>query len=229
MLADRMRMAGSKQKDPFTKALLHMDGANGSTIFKDEAGKIWTPTNATIATAQSKFGGASGYFNGTGWIDTPAHDDFSVGSGDFTVDFWIRPLNSTQGYIFGQSNSTGTAATTSMLMFINSGGDLHFTFQSSPTAWAGVGAFGVVANNNWYHVAVVRNGNNLMGFLNGVLGKTTDITGKSIQASIYKFAIGRRGESATTPYSGYIDEFRFTKGNARWMENFTPPTAPYAA
>lgn len=30
--------------DQFTKSLLHFDGANASTIFTDESGKIWTRT-----------------------------------------------------------------------------------------------------------------------------------------------------------------------------------------
>ena len=41
----------------------------------------------------------------------------------------------------------------------------------------------------------------------------------------------RIGDTSVTadPYqfNGYIDEFRITKGIARWTENFTPDTSPY--
>ena len=59
--------------DSYTKALLHMDGADGSTTFIDESGKTWTRAgNAQIDTSQYKFGGASGLFDGSGdWVDTP--------------------------------------------------------------------------------------------------------------------------------------------------------------
>ena len=44
----------------FTKSLLHFDGADTSTTFTDESGKVWTPAaDAQIDTAQSKFSGAS--------------------------------------------------------------------------------------------------------------------------------------------------------------------------
>ena len=50
----------------FTKLLLHCNGTDGSTTFTDEIGKTVTANgNAQIDTAQSKFGGASGLFDGT--------------------------------------------------------------------------------------------------------------------------------------------------------------------
>ncbi|MDI6787615.1 MAG: hypothetical protein QME51_04520, partial [Planctomycetota bacterium] len=78
--------------DAYTKALLHFDGTDASTTFIDESGKIWTRYgNAQIDTAQSKFGGASGLFDGAGdYITTPDHNDFNLGSGNFTVDLRVR-------------------------------------------------------------------------------------------------------------------------------------------
>ena len=49
--------------------LLHGDGTNGSTTFKDDSINNHTITaygNAQISTAQSKFGGSSIYFDGNG-------------------------------------------------------------------------------------------------------------------------------------------------------------------
>jgi hypothetical protein len=47
--------------------------------------------SAQITTGQSKFGGASGLFHGSGdYLSTTDSDDWTFGSGDFTIDFWVR-------------------------------------------------------------------------------------------------------------------------------------------
>jgi hypothetical protein len=49
--------------DAYTVALLHMNGADTSTTFTDEAGTAWTAAgNAQIDTAQKVFGTASGLY-----------------------------------------------------------------------------------------------------------------------------------------------------------------------
>jgi hypothetical protein len=89
-------VAAADGNDAFTKILLHMDGTNGSTTFTDTnaggSAHTWTANgNAQISTAQSKFGGASGLFDGTGdYITTPDHADYTLGSGDFTIDLWFN-------------------------------------------------------------------------------------------------------------------------------------------
>jgi len=74
--------------DSYTKLLLHMDGADGSTTFTDEAGHTVTANgNAQIDTAQNVFGGASGLFDGSsGYLTVPDSEDWNFGTGDFTFD-----------------------------------------------------------------------------------------------------------------------------------------------
>jgi hypothetical protein len=69
--------------------LLHMDGTNGSTVFTDlsPVPKVVTRFgDAQISTAQSKFGGSSAYFDGTGdYLTVASSADFGFGTGDFTI------------------------------------------------------------------------------------------------------------------------------------------------
>ena len=81
-----------------------MDGTDGSTTFTDAIGThtVTAVGNAQIDTAQYKFGGASGLFDGTGdYLTIPDHADFNFGAGDFTIDFWVRfnAINTAQAFI----------------------------------------------------------------------------------------------------------------------------------
>lgn len=91
----------SEGNDTFTKALLHFDGAKFTTAIVDSnAGgspHVWTAVgNAQIDTLQSVFGGASLLLDGTGdYVTTPAHADFNLGSGDFTIEGRFRCISTT--------------------------------------------------------------------------------------------------------------------------------------
>lgn len=218
-----------KGPDSFTKVLLHLDGANASTVITDEIlGKTWTANGgAKISTAQSKFGGASVLFNGsTDWIDTPDHADFALGSGNFTFDFWIRraAINSLQN-IFGQNDSSLSTAALSIMCWVGSNNKVVIDFYG--TSNKELTSVGLISDTNWHHTAIVRNGNTLFLYLDGIQDSSIDVTGLTANDSSNKFAVGRAGEYTSTPFNGYIDEFRFSKGVARWTTNFTPPTAPY--
>lgn len=79
--------------DANTKILLHLNGEQGSTTFTDESSKAWTKVgNAMITTGQYKLGGASGQFveATNDWIHTPDHADFYIGTGDYTIEFFVR-------------------------------------------------------------------------------------------------------------------------------------------
>lgn len=75
---------------------------------------------------------------------------------------------------------------------------------------------------------MVRNGDDLMCFIDGTqIGTTQDLAGASFFNSAYKFQIGAFNNTSN-PWNGWIDEFRLSKGIARWTGNFTPPVAEYA-
>ena len=212
----------------YTKSLLHFNGANNSPTFTDETGKVWTRNgNAKISMAQSKFGGASGLFDGTGdYIRTPAQADFSFGTGDFTIDFWARIAiggGTTHVCSIGQ-------------YYTNSGGLINIGLSPwmivGRIAVAGSGlnfGFGNFASiqNTWAHVAVVRSNGSLRGYLNGVAYGTPATSTHNISITtatdIGAYAVG----GSVYYFNGNIDEFRISN-TARWTANFTPPTSEYS-
>ena len=222
-------MAGN---DSYTVSLLHMNGADASVVFTDEAlggTHTWTTYgNAQIDTAQSKFGEASGLFDGAGdYIDTPDSTDWTMGNGDFTVDSWFRPASLTSNVcLIGQSDSAASGTTVSFYIYQTASTVLGKVFYGGTGITASSAT--VLEINTWNHVALVRNGANLTIYLNGVAGGTIGNIGtETINDSANKLAVGRIGENNGYYFNGWIDELRISKGIARWTANFTPETGEY--
>lgn len=208
--------------------LLHMDGSNGSTTFTDSSSNSLSVTangNAQISTAQSKFGGASGYFDGSGdYIATGTDAALTFGSGSFTIEFWIRPTGTqpTNPRIIGNLSANAFVAGDWVLTQ-----DLNYGFYvasysgASPLVSLGSSA----TNDVWTHIAIVRDGNDFEMFKDGVSVSTNTWSG-SLDSGTRRFVVGSSGQT-TEFWKGYIDDLRITKGVARYTANFTPPTAAF--
>ena len=217
--------------DSYTKLLLHGDGTNGSTVFIDSSGAPKTVTasgNAQIATTQSKFGGASMSFDGNGdYLTVPDSTDWDFGSGDFTIDFWMRANSLQDGAIVARS-----WVNRSWMLYLGADGKLWSTLSSNGTTWdvwTGTTSAGAISANTWYHIALVRSGNNFTTYINGTSAIATT-TSASIFDSSNVLHIGGEVDSGTWySFNGMLDELRISKGIARWTANFTPPTNPYVS
>jgi hypothetical protein len=211
--------------DAYTKVLLHMDGADASTTFTDESGKAWTRQgDAQIDTAQSKFGGASGLFDGAGdYVTTPNSADFDFGTGDWTVDFWIR-RDGTKAYPGVITTATGVGTGWGIGLG-NSDNKVRYRWNGTVKILTA----GTIADLTWTHVAVVRNGNTIKVYINGTAdANTDDCTGDSINDDNSGAGVGLWSlDEALYYWKGWIDELRVSKGIARWTANFTPPTSDY--
>ncbi len=226
---NNLRAAGTTVGDvyfPQTKLLLPFDGTNGATTTSDLSNSNHTATfigNAQISTAQSKFGGSSLYFDGSGDLLTlPDSSDWDVGSQSFTAECWIYPVASpNQPIIMGQWNNPYSW----VLLFSNdSNRYLRFIFKVG-AAWNDNISSTAVALNTWSHVALVRDTNNVFNmYLNGVSIHNTTIAGAA-DAVASVFLVG--GSSVGNNFNGYMDDIRMTKGVARYTSNFTPPTSAH--
>jgi len=82
--------------------------------------------------------------------------------------------------------------------------------------------------NVWHHIALVRDGNTVRYYIDGSQLATKDITGLSLNnPSVITMA--QPGSGWVSYFAGYIDEFRISKGIARWTAPFTAPTSAYGA
>lgn len=221
--------------DGYTVALLHMDGADTSTTFTDESGKTWTANgNAQIDTAQSVFGGASGFFDGTGDFLTAADsDDFQLDAGSdsnaWTIDFRARlngdPGTAVMGFVqqrFGNDD---------FWSFYLNNNNLQWTVRESAINIVNIQNAWNPATATWYHIALVKNGTTgYLMFVDGVqVGSTqTDVSTIPNFSGGIRIARHTNVSGVNNDFNGWIDEFRISKGIARWTANFTPPTSAYA-
>jgi hypothetical protein len=224
--------AAAGGNDSYTKVLLHLDGADGSTTITDNnaggSAHAWTNNGATgaISIAQSKFGGASySTGGGSGWVDTPDHADYTLGSGDWTVDFWAYPLGfGSARFLVGQANSAATGISFDILRNASNVFTGEAYIGGVATSVIGTTA---ISTSGWHHVAFTRNGSVLRLFVDGIQeGGNVAISG-AVDDSASPLAVGRLGAYASLLWYGYIDEFRLSVGIARWTTSFTPPLAAY--
>lgn len=233
LLAETQSSDGATGDPSFANVslLLHMDGANGSTTFTDSSPtpKIITANgNVQISTAQSKFGGASGYFDGSGdYLTVPSDAGFSFGSGDWTVEFWLNTLSSSHQAIV-QRRGGGFAAG-DWLIFVNEAGVANsisvYAYDFSSTNRLLYSTSAVLSG--WSHVAIVRNSSSFSAYVGGVQ-VASNTASFAISDNSQDINIGRNSVSGQPfNFHGYIDDLRITKGVARYTANFTPPAAPF--
>jgi hypothetical protein len=227
--------------DQYTKALLHFDGVDGSYYFRDEILNSWTPyrypstsgSGAIIKTDQYKFGTASGYFTGSAvgdWIQTGTQ--FDLATTDWTMEAQIRPNfdgistfwhdRALFGYDLDDNNFfgcyiSGSASDKQKLCYIEMTGGSSI-----------INVFGSImplVENIWQHVAFVRQGTSIKGYLDGTLYLSGSCSASIATFPGQIFRIANFGSPSM--YRGYMDEFRLSN-TARWTSDFTPPDAPYA-
>jgi hypothetical protein len=79
--------------------------------------------------------------------------------------------------------------------------------------------------NAWVHYAVVRNGSNLTLYRNGVSVASTTTAVSLTGATTTRTDVGS-DSAGTSPFNGYISDFRVVNGTAVYTGNFNPPIAP---
>lgn len=202
--------------------LLPCNGVDSSTTFTDASGNAVAITvfnGAKISTTQSKFGGASAFFDGTGdYLRTMTNSTlFDFSSGAFTVELWFYQTGSKRGHLISYREADWRMEV----------GPNQEVYWVTPFTARITSASGVAPLNQWNHLAAVSDGTTTTLYCNGTgQGTTTSnpFAGAGGSTGIY---IGRNPATTARDFNGYMDDIRVTKGVARYTANFTPPTAPF--
>jgi len=208
-----------------TNLMIHGNVGTGSS-FEDSSPAKHTVTTVNSAThsGTSKFGGTAIY-GGNGYasgnrIEAAGSDVGTFGTGDFTVDFWMK--------------SDGSQTTRSdVVALYDPGWTENFTFDFNDGSygiwffWNSSGgnkirglADGFCTDGDWHHVAAVRYGTTVNLFVDGTSVGTATESGTMGGAGTDDWLISNWGSGLY----GWVDEMRICTGTALWTSAFTPPT-----
>ncbi len=195
-----------------TLLILKGDGTNNSTSIVDSSGTPKTITrfgDVKISTAQSKYGGSSIYFDGTGdYLRAPSLMTTNM---NFTIESWVYPLATfSGGFVDTASGQSGT--------FRHFGGNIE-TPGANATALN-------ITSNTWSHLAICFNSATslLTIYVNGVLHNSRTFNRSTFDST--NFDIGTVNSGGSANYNGYFDSYRVSD-IVRYTTTFNPDTDTY--
>jgi len=209
--------------------LLKMEGTGATFADSSSVPKTITAFgNATQSTAQSKFGGKSGLFDGSG--DYLTAGSIPLSASDFVIEGWFYltslPASGTFTTLFAHranDSAVGGALLVmdgpSMLYFIAGQGSWQHEGPETETGLS-------VSANTWMHIALVRSGNQCRAYLNGTGGNAVSVFGEIPTSGSFSVMAG--AANGVQAVAGYCDEFRITVGSNRGYTGSTitvPATA----
>jgi hypothetical protein len=154
--------------------------------------------------------GWSVYFDGSDSLSIPSSANLALGTGDFTIELWVKPLNSNNR----------------LISWAGTGGPLVYTNSSNQLTFANYGVADLLTTtatvplNLWSHCAITRQGTTLRLFINGVLSAST-----TNSTNFAQVAVNLGVDSSTVYLKGYLSNVRVIKGTALYTSTFTPPTS----
>ena len=212
---------------PKVKLLLPFDGSNGATSTTDSSNTNNSVTfagTAQLSTAQSKFGGSSLLLDGNSDYITISNSDLGFAGATFTIEFWVY-LNGGLGSL--KTFYSDYSGSSSGVIIHKSTGNVVQAFLTGDGA--DITGTTTLTTGQWYHIALSGSDGSYKLFLNGTQEGST-YTGSATNGSSTK-NIGNFYYSSTGQIrflDGYLDDFRITKGLARYTSNFTPPTSAHS-
>tara|TARA_B100000212_G_C27329137_1_gene513753 strand:- start:79 stop:1188 length:1110 start_codon:yes stop_codon:yes gene_type:complete len=227
---DKIKATGTTVGDlhfPKVKLLLPFDGSNGATSTTDSSNTNNSVTfvgTAQLSTAQSKFGGSSLLLDGDSDYIYVANSDLGTTSTEsFTIEFWTYLIGGAGSQVNFYSEYNGAS---NGISFEKTSGNVLKVWNGDSARITGTTT---ISTGQWYHMALSGTSGSYKLFLNGTQegstssnGFTAGTTNKYI-GTFYWAGLG----GAVRLLNGYIEDFRITKGEARYTSNFTPPTSAH--
>ena len=184
-------------------------------------------------------GGYSMYFDGNGdYLAVSDSDGFFYDSGAFTIETWIyfNSLNNDSTPLMQQSDSTSGYVLKITWRYDHGSNILQFSGHnpaSTPVTW--ISSPVTLQTKVWYHLVLVRDGNNWAQYVNGSrIGTATTTTAvPNVTSPLYiNYFIDTPVGPAWSYLNGYLSNTRIVKGTAVYdptLATVSVPTNPLTA
>lgn len=220
---------------PISNTVMLLNGASGGIIDSAGIATMESMDGIRLVDSPIRYGNTSLFFDGTSdevQLRTPA--GALTLSGDFTVEASVYLTSTSTGYM------TLFSSGSFYIRFGNSGFNNLLQCAINDTGVSAVYSCNQTKTallNTWVHIAMTRASGVVRLFVNGTqqnLGTggpattfgSTSFTDNTTVGGASTWIIG--GGSGGT-WFGNISDFRLTRGLARYVANFTPPTSGFLA
>jgi len=230
-----------------SNALVHFSANNDNVNIRDNSmttgitagsvvgGNTVGPVGSTAVS--DPFGGTDKvlYFNGEDYLILGGGSDmqpesYTLGTSDFTIETWIRMVSSSNGTkIIADFRGASDAGFYPLINidYTASGGKLRFHTNN---AYQIESAADALTLDTWHHVAICRSGTSTKMYVDGTQVGSTYSNSNNYVCGAQRPVIGNMGynnDFTTYAFTGYLYDFRISKGLARYTANFTPPTESF--
>ena len=232
-LVDDTTVYDTPTADPYYSSVVYLARFDDNLI--DQKGVTTGVTksgSAALTQAQSKFGGWSlNKPSGSSFLTLAAANNtqFAMGTGDFTVEYWIRFTNNP-----ANNNNFGGLCLNRQANGTPGGSWSIYQGSTSLATWSvgwydgNVGFFQSHTNRltagTWYHVAYSRVSGTIYIAVNGVVENKGTMSRSIATAGGSQLGTNHYNEYN---FAAHYDEVRVTKGVGRYTSNFTAPTTRF--
>lgn len=214
------KMYASVSDDPYLPSVVLLMHCDSDSPWVDNSplhASLTASGTITANTSSPLVGTASMVPGALGKVNTPTNAAYNMGSGDLTVEWTMRL----------------TATPSTERVFELGGTGIQCWFNGSTTAPT-ILAFGgsvftasALSTSTTYKMSLVKSGTTYTLYADGTSIGSGTRAGSDDGTSNRVITVGNFGSGSQPAVSLKIDEFRVTKGVARYSGSHTPPATPY--
>jgi len=228
--------------DPHLDDVVVLTGAEYGFVDESPVGRtLSNQGGVSLSTSRSMIQGREYYFDGVdGRIEAADAADLSPGSQDFCIEAWVRGdgTDPSEQYavIASKWDATGNQKEFELVYdHVINKISAYFSLNGSTHQVIHIDVGIYFAIGRPHHIAMVRNGTKISLYVNGEKDPDDDVDvgTDALFSGTAPFMIGARASGGAGTYDGqfrgYIDEVRFTIGNARYTDDmFTVDARPFS-